>query len=136
MKTYIAKTGSEFMQPERITSMLAGTPWGADRPYQAVLGMVEHSLCVGVFDEQAGTQVAFARALTDYATLYYLCDVVVDPALRGRGLARLLLDAVVSYPPLQGLRGLLITNTAADLYRKYGFTDFDTCFMERRAPRG
>lgn len=132
MERNIVKIGSEYMQPKRIAAMLATTFWGADRPYEAVVGLIEHSLCFGVFDAATDTQVAFARVLTDYTTIYYLCDVVVDEDFRGRGLSRMLLDAVTTYVPLTGLRGLLITRTAAGLYRKYGFTDYETSFMERR----
>ena len=40
----------------------------------------------GVFNR--GRLAGFARVVTDFATFGWLCDVVIDPAHRGRGLAR------------------------------------------------
>ncbi len=131
MEPYIVKTGAEQMQPERIAALLSTTHWAANRPLETIVRSLAGSVCFGVFDAQTDEQVGFARAITDGATTYYLCDVVVDETRRGLGLSRLLLDAVTSYVPFDGLRGILITRTAADLYRKYGFSDYETTFMER-----
>ena len=65
----------------------------------------------------------FARVVTDRATYGYLCDVYVLEAHRGRGLARWLMDTVMSHPDLQGLRRFgLVTRDAHGLYEGIGFT--------------
>ena len=82
-------------------------------------------------------QIGFARVVTDYATFGYLCDVLVPTEQRGRGIARLLMDAVMAHPDLQGLRRFtLVTSTAAPLYAKYGWTPLHapTAHMERFYP--
>jgi GNAT superfamily N-acetyltransferase len=75
-------------------------------------------------DASRGGQVAgYARVVTDKATWAWLCDVFVLPAHRGKGVSKLLMDAVVAHPDLQGLRNfMLATRDAHGLYAKYGFT--------------
>ena len=70
-------------------------------------------------DELAG----YARVVTDRATFAWLCDVFVLPLHRGHAVARVLMDAVMAHPELQGLRNfMLATRDAHGLYEKYGFT--------------
>ena len=67
--------------------------------------------------------VGFARVVTDRATFAWLCDVYVLPDHRGNGVSKLLMDAVMAHPDLQGVRNfLLATRDAHGLYAKYGFT--------------
>lgn len=61
--------------------------------------------------------------LTDYATTYYLADVIIDESHRGRGFGKQLIEYITSYPPLSGLWGILVTKDADGLYSKYGFGD-------------
>ncbi|HEX7645048.1 MAG TPA: GNAT family N-acetyltransferase [Burkholderiaceae bacterium] len=96
---------------------------------------LDNSLCFGAYEN--GKQVGFARVVTDYATFGYLCDVMVPTEQRGRGISRLLMDAVTAHPDLQGLRRFtLVTSTAAPLYAKYGWTPLHapTAHMERFDP--
>ena len=63
--------------------------------------------------------------VTDRATFAYLADVFVLPSHRGRGLAKLLMEAVSASTcrALQGLRRwVLATRDAHGLYARYGFT--------------
>jgi GNAT superfamily N-acetyltransferase len=72
---------------------------------------------------RAGEVAGYARVVTDKATWAWLCDVFVLPAHRGKGVSKLLMDAVVAHPELQGLRNfVLATRDAHGLYAKYGFT--------------
>ena len=69
-----------------------------------------------------GAQVAFARAVTDATTFAWLCDVYVDPAHRGRGLATWLAGAAVDDLRERRLdRIVLATRDAHDVYRRVGF---------------
>ena len=85
---------------------------------------VDHSIPLGLFE--GDKQIGFARAITDRATFAYLADVYVDEAYRGRGLSKLLLEAVLAHPELQHLRRWMLgTRDAHDLYRQFGFTPLD-----------
>lgn len=104
---------------------------GIDRVRKALA----NSLCFGAYEE--GKQVGFARVITDYATYGYLCDVYVPSELRGRGISRILMDAIMAHPELQGLRRFnLVTTTARGLYEKYGWTPLKIpdSYMERYFP--
>jgi GNAT superfamily N-acetyltransferase len=61
--------------------------------------------------------------ITDEATFAYLADVFIDENFRGRGLSKWLMEAIMSYPDLQGLRRfMLATRDAHRLYEQFGFT--------------
>lgn len=84
---------------------------------RAIAGSIPFSLYAG--DRLA----AFARVISDGATIAYLGDVFVLPEFRGRGLARWLMECVTAHPDLQGLRRwILLTRDAHGLYEKIGFT--------------
>ncbi len=95
--------------------------WAMGIPRALLQRAIDHSLCFGVYAAD-GTQVAFARVVTDTATYAYLLDVFVCSGHRGRGHGTRLMDAVMAHPDLQGLRRfMLATTTAPGLYARYGF---------------
>ena len=82
---------------------------------------IENSLCFGGYVD--GRQVAFARVVTDYATIGNLVDLFVIPEYRGRGYSVEIMKAVMVHPSLKGLRRLtLSTGDAHGLFEKFGFT--------------
>jgi GNAT superfamily N-acetyltransferase len=96
--------------------------WAEGVPREVVARSIAHSLCFGLYPP-AGTQVGFARAITDRATYAYLADVFVREELQGRGLGRFLMACVMEHPDLAGLRRWsLVTRDAHELYRPLGFT--------------
>ncbi|MBV8667167.1 MAG: GNAT family N-acetyltransferase [Burkholderiaceae bacterium] len=109
--------------------------WAAGISLALVEKSLANSLCFGAYED--GKQVGFARVVTDYATFGYLCDVFVLSTERGRGISRLLADAVLAHPDLQSLRRFtLVSSSARDLYRQYGWTALHApeAHMERFAP--
>jgi GNAT superfamily N-acetyltransferase len=75
--------------------------------------------------------------ITDRATFAYLADVFVLAAFRGRGLAKWLMQCILSHPDLQGLRRWsLITRDAHGLYQEFGFQQLRTPerWMEKHDP--
>ena len=82
---------------------------------------MDHSSCYGVYMDDERKLVGFARVISDFATTYYLADVIIDQAYRHRGLGKALVSYIVSLPEYAGLRGLLLTKDAHGLYEKYGF---------------
>jgi GNAT superfamily N-acetyltransferase len=109
--------------------------WARGVPRAVVDKALDHSLCFGAYRD--GSQVGFARMVTDRATFAYLADVFVLPEARGQGCAKQLMDAVMAHPELQGLRRMaLATRDAHSLYAQYGFTPLarPETFMERYRP--
>ncbi|MGC9437137.1 GNAT family N-acetyltransferase [Streptomyces sp. WG5] len=100
--------------------------WALGRPREKQDRAVESSLNFGVYDEASGEQVAYARVVTDRATFAWLCDVYVDPAVRGKGLGTALVAAVCEHLRPDGLRRVLLaTHDAHGVYEKLGFTALD-----------
>jgi GNAT superfamily N-acetyltransferase len=94
--------------------------WARHIPYETVEKAIRNSLCFGAYEN--GAQVGFARVVTDGATYGYLCDVFTIATHRGKGISRLLLDAILVHPDIQGLRRFnLATTTAPELYAKFGW---------------
>ncbi|TNE71986.1 N-acetyltransferase [bacterium] len=95
--------------------------WSKGIPIEKVKTSIQNSLNFGLFHQ--GKQIAYARVISDFATIAYLGDVYVLESYRGKGLSKLLMDAVMNHPELQQLRRwILLTSTASYLYKKYGFT--------------
>jgi GNAT superfamily N-acetyltransferase len=96
------------------------TPWAKGMPRETFERAVAGSLCFGGYIE--GTQIAFARVITDEATFAYLCDVFVLPAYRGNGYASALMKHVFASRSLQGLRRIMLATTDAHhVYASHGF---------------
>jgi GNAT superfamily N-acetyltransferase len=86
---------------------------------------------VGAYETAAGRQVGFARAISDGVDFGYLSDVFVLPGARGAGLGRELVATMIDRGPGAGFRWSLHTMDAHGLYRKYGFAEPDTRYLER-----
>ena len=123
--------GAENMKTEEVVQLLRTTYWAEKRPLERIETSMANSACFGVYSEEARALVGFARVITDWATTYYLCDVVIDPALRGRGLGKALVGHIESRPEYAGLRGFLITRDAQGLYRTFGYEVVTGRFMSK-----
>lgn len=113
--------GTDDMKVEEVVRLLKQTYWADRRTTAQIEKSMRHSECYGIRLEGSEALVGFARVITDRATTYYLCDVVVDAEYRGRGLGTALVSHIESLPDYAGLRGVLITRDAHDLYRKFGY---------------
>ncbi|HEU0076336.1 MAG TPA: GNAT family N-acetyltransferase [Longimicrobiaceae bacterium] len=123
-----------------VHGFLTRSYWSPGISAEEVACSIEHSLPFGLY--RGGRQVGFARVVTDYVKLAYVADVFVLEEARGEGLGKLLVEAVLSHPRLQGVwRWLLVTQDAHGLYRRFGFAELDRPerYMERgggRPPAG
>ncbi len=113
--------GADSMKLEDVVRLLKQTYWADKRTAAQIEKSMRHSSCYGVCVEGEGPLVGFARVITDQATTYYLCDVVIDAGYRGQGLGTALVSHIESLPEYAGLRGMLITRDAHELYRKFGY---------------
>jgi GNAT superfamily N-acetyltransferase len=117
---YEISTERERFDVDRIHGFLSSTYWARGVPRSVIETSIQNSLCFGAF--LGGEQVGFARVITDRATFGYIADVFVLPEHRGRGVAKLLIRAILGHPELQGLRRfLLATRDAHRLYAQFGF---------------
>jgi GNAT superfamily N-acetyltransferase len=117
---------------EAVARWLGTSYWAEHRPRHIVERSIANSMCFSAGDGER--PAGFARFVTDRATFAWICDVVVDPVDRGRGLGKRLVEAILEHPDLVGLRRfLLATLDAHGLYTKYGFTPLvrPTRWLER-----
>ena len=129
---YIISDDKSLIQRDRAYAMLSKTYWAKFRSQEIVAKSIDNSICIGVY--QDSDMVGFARCVTDYAALYYLCDVVVDENHRGQGLGKAIVKAVTQHEELSHLLGLLDTSDAHDLYKQFGFEDGADTAMRRKRP--
>ena len=95
--------------------------WALGRSREVVERSIQNSLNFGVYLKD-GSQVAYARVVTDLSTFAWLCDVYVDPSHRGRGVGTRLAVAVRDkLAPYELKRILLSTVDAHEVYARVGF---------------
>lgn len=108
-----------------VQELLKQTDWAKDREIHIIKKSIENAICCAVIDSQKDKIVGFARAITDYATMYYLSDVVVDEQYRKRGLGKKIVNQITAMKEeLVGKYGILITKDAQGLYSQYGFEEY------------
>ncbi|MEW2417975.1 GNAT family N-acetyltransferase [Streptomyces sp. NPDC046866] len=96
--------------------------WALGRSREKQDRAIAGSLNFGVYERVSGAQVAYARVVTDRATFAWLCDVYVDPGVRGKGLGGALVAAVKEHLEPYGLRRILLaTADAHEVYARAGF---------------
>ena len=118
---YTIIEGAEKMRIEEIVRLLRMTYWADSRPVAQIEKSVRYSSCFGVYHEEEKKLIGFARVISDYATTYYLCDVIIDTEYQHKGLGTALVSHIESLPVFCGLRGILITRDAHALYKKFGY---------------
>jgi GNAT superfamily N-acetyltransferase len=71
------------------------------------------------------TLIGCARVLSDFVYRAVLCDVIVHPHYRRRGVGRLLVEQVTSHPRLERVQKFtLLTATARQFYERLGWTKY------------
>ena len=123
--------GSDKMSIEDIARLLKMTYWADKRSMETIEKSVSNSSCYGIYADDQEKLIGFARVISDFATSYYLCDVIIDSEYRNRGLGTALVSHIVTSPEYVKLRGFLITRDAHDLYKKFGFEVVDGRVMVR-----
>ena len=113
--------GKKKIKVEEVERLLKMTYWADTRPIEKIEKSMDNSECYGLFIEGIDQLVGFARVITDYATTYYLCDVIIDNEYQHNGLGKALVSHIASMPKYAELRGLLVTKDAHGLYEKYGY---------------
>lgn len=110
---------------ERVHGWLSSTYWSPGVAREKVERAARNSsLVVGAYADE--TQVGYLRVVSDKTTFAWICDVYVDEAYRGRGIARAMVTHALNHPEHQGLRRwLLATADAHGVYAECGFKPLD-----------
>ena len=129
---YLISDEKTLLQPERILTFLKETSWASHYTLDTVKATIQNSLCMGIYD--GDKQIGYARCVTDYTTVFYLEDVVMDPAYRGKGLGKLLVKTILEHEAVCQLKGILVTDDAFSLYEPFGFERDREIFMKKVSP--
>ncbi len=134
---YTISTDKDKLDILSIHQFLANeTDWANGIPLSTLKTSIENSLNFGLYYKNK--QIGFARIISDYSTIAYLGDVYILKEYRGKGLSKWLINEIMEHPNLQGLRRwILLTDTAAWLYKKFGFTEIPNpeFYMEKHNPK-
>lgn len=115
---------------DRVVLWLAESYWARSQPEPVIRRSWQAAgITLGLYHGDA--LIGCARAVTDFARFAYLSDVYVDPAYRGRGLGRWLVETMLAHPAAPGVRWVLHTNDAHGLYAQLGFEAADETVMQR-----
>lgn len=106
----------------RVHGWLASSYWTPGIERAQVERQIAGSHCLGAYLSD-GTQVGFARVISDRASFAWLADVWVDKSVRGQGLGRRLARWFIKHPDYADVRRFgLATRDAHGVYAKLGFT--------------
>ena len=114
-------TDKSFLDVERIHAEIKSSYWGDYRTLNLTKTTIENSMCFGVYDE-IGTQLGFARVLTDKVVFAYLMDVIVFEPYKGKGIGKLLVKNILDHPDISDVQTVALkTKDAHRLYTPFGF---------------
>jgi predicted GNAT family N-acyltransferase len=130
-KEYKISTNKDLISADRVHELLQQSYWAKERSKETVEKSIRNSICFGAYDHDK--MVGFARVVTDQATMYWLCDVIIDEKYRGVGLGKKLMECITQMEELKGMFGILATRDAHGLYEEYGFRKEPEKFMRRNS---
>ncbi|MGF7057607.1 GNAT family N-acetyltransferase [Brassicibacter mesophilus] len=116
---YVISDDKSLLSIDRIYDMLSKTYWGKNRAKEVQEAAINNSVNYGVYYNNK--LVGYARVVTDYATMFWLCDVIVSGEHRGKGIGKNLVECIVNSDEFKDKLGILMTKDAHGLYEKYGF---------------
>ena len=128
---YKISNDKSLLSIEQICELLSKSYWASKRSREVIEKSIENSICYGVYHNEK--QIGYGRVITDYATTYYICDVILDEKHRGKGLGKKLIACMMEFDGVCGGIGMLVTNDAHGLYEQYGFKKEGNRFMSRMA---
>lgn len=121
MTDWHLSTDKARLDLDRIHGWLASTYWSPGVRREIVDRAFAGSYAIGAYTS-GGEQIAVARVVTDRATFAWLCDVFVAEHVRGLGIGRAMVRALLADPELATLRRwCLATRTAHGVYEACGF---------------
>jgi len=132
-KNFIISDDKSLIQIDRVYELLKSAYWAQNWITREIVALsVDNSFCFGVYKNEV--LIGFARCITDFSTMYYLTDVVIDENFRGQGLGKALTKIITDHEMFSHLLGVIETKDAHALYEKYGFKT-SKGFAMRKDPR-
>ncbi len=117
--TYLSNTIDENTV-DSIHLLLKDTYWASERTREEVEISLTNSVTI-VARYLNDDIIGCARAITDKVTFSWICDVVVAPLHRGKGVGKKLVEGLLAHDDVARTRKVLVTKDAQSLYDKFGF---------------
>jgi GNAT superfamily N-acetyltransferase len=121
---YLITDGFKKMDTDAVYQLLSNSYWASDRPIDVIVESMRNSFCFGLFE--SGKQIGFARVITDHIVFAWVCDVIIHPNFRGKGLGKWFFSCMMEHPDLQVKTTGLFTKDAHTFYEQYNFRAVDT----------
>ncbi|HXH36440.1 MAG TPA: GNAT family N-acetyltransferase [Plantibacter sp.] len=132
--SYTVDDSRDRIDADAVWGALRGAYWAKWRSREDVETQIRGAWrVIGVYDEETGEQVGFARAVSDGLGFAYLADVIVVEAHRGHGLGKRIVQAMIEDGPGAHFRWTLFTSDAHGLYEQFGFAEPDRTALVRPA---
>ncbi len=116
-----------FNQPpsaNEFAELRAACGWGSVDPVVAKRALAAGLM--GVVARDGGRLAGFGRVVGDGVLYFYMQDIIVHPDFRGRGVGRLIVEAllaeVLKQAPVGATIGLMAAEGKEGFYEKFGFT--------------
>ena len=106
---------------EKAIELLHTSYWAEKRDPEVIRKSIENSIVFGVYTEDSNSLIGMARVITDFATTFYIADVIIDEKYRGNGIGKKLISTIMSDKRFSSLFGILVTRDAHGLYEHFGF---------------
>jgi len=129
---WFISTDPTLVDIDAVHRLLQSSYWADGRSKDTIRESIANSTCFGVYLSADRRQIGFARVVTDKATFSWICDVIVDPGHRSKGIGKALMAAVLEHPYVRSTMNLLATRDAHGLYERFGFVRRE---MMRRSTR-
>ncbi len=110
----------KMIQFEQVESLLKKSYWANTRDTETIQTSIDNSVCFSLFYHEL--QVGFGRVVTDYASVAYISDIIIDPEHRNNELGKWLVETIVNDSRWKNKFQFLITDDAQSLYEKFGFS--------------
>jgi len=127
---YTINTDKSLVSVDRVKEFLSDSYWASDRSKELIEKTILNSFCYGVY--HAEELVGFARVVSDYSTMVWICDVYIDKNHWGKGLGKKLIACIIETPEFKNIWGYLVTRDAHGLYEQFGFEKVESKFMTRK----
>ena len=102
------------MDLKLIYSFVKNSYWGNTRTFEEQKTASNNTINFGLFHN--GSQIAYARVMTDKIFFAYLLDVFVIEGYQGKGHSKLLINNILNFPELKNIdKWMLATKDAQQL---------------------
>lgn len=125
MKKYSIIHDLSPKQIDQLLGLFKQMWWTQSRTEGEVATMLKNSMSFGMIEQDSHNLVGYARVLTDEIKYAFIFDVMLAEHLRGNGLGKVLMEAIMTHPRLKSIKNFELT-CAPDMvgfYERFGFSE-------------